>query len=109
MKKSDFTIKVAQLIFWVGKKDWYPLLDYAYRSSEEQTLLYDAKKSKCDGITSYSAHQYGKMPGRFAVDIYIHDGDRNIGKRELYEEAHKYWSSLGGKPMISWDINHFEV
>jgi hypothetical protein len=85
------------------------LLDYALRSSEEQKRLFDEGKSKCDGINNYSAHQYGKMPGRFAIDLYIHDGDRDIGKQELYEKAHQYWSSIGGKPMLKWDQAHFEV
>lgn len=109
MRKSNFTVNAAKLIMWIDKQGWYPLLDYALRSAEEQKRLYDDGKSKCDGINSYSAHQYGKMTGRYAVDIYIHDGDKDIGKRELYEKAHTYWDSLGGKPMLKWDLAHFEV
>jgi len=109
MKKSDFTIKVAELILWIEKQGWYPLLDYALRSTEEQQRLFKEGKSKCDGVTNFSAHQYGKMPGRFAVDLYIHDGDKSIVKEDLYVKAHNYWTTLGGKPMLRWDQAHFEV
>lgn len=109
MRKSDFTVSVAKLILWVEKQGWYPLLDYALRSTEEQQRMYANKLSKCDGITTFSAHQYGRMPGRYAVDLYIHDGDKNISKEDIYEKAHDYWSALGGKPMIKWDQAHFEV
>lgn len=109
MGKAEFTVMVGQLILWLDNEGLFPLLDYAFRSAGEQNRLYDEGKSKCDGIKNISAHQYRDAGGRYAVDIYIHDGDGDIGKREPYERAHDYWSTMGGKPMIKWDWGHFEV
>jgi len=109
MRKSDFTIMVAKLILHIAYKGWYPLLDYAKRSRFEQKRLYDLGKSKCDGTRIISAHQYEDAGGRYAVDIYIHDGDYDINNAQLYKEAHEFWSSLGGDDMIEWDMAHFEA
>jgi uncharacterized protein YcbK (DUF882 family) len=103
MKRTDFTVKIAELILWISHQGWYAILDYGLRSEEEQQRLFKAGKSKCDGIQKKSQHQRG-----LAEDIYIHDGDNNIEKRELYEKAHQFWETLGGEPMISWDQGHFE-
>ena len=103
MNRAEFTIKVAQLILWIHWQGWYPLLDYVLRSTEEQQRLFKEGKSKCDGIKKRSRHQVAR-----AADIYIHDGDRNIWKRELYEKTHQFWELIGGKPMITWDLGHFE-
>ena len=101
-------VQSTTLILWIKKQGWYPYLDYALRSEEEQQRLYGLGLSKCDGITRVSRHQYGKVDG-FAVDIYISKDGIRIFEEELYVKAHKYWESLGGRPMIEWDKAHFEV
>jgi hypothetical protein len=109
VKRAEFTCKVADLILWILSQGWGPLLDYALRSAEEQQRLFAAGKSKCDGVYTLSGHQYGAISGRFAVDIYIRDAASSTENRDLYEKAHQYWESLGGRPMIEWDLDHFEV
>lgn len=109
MKRHAFTKRVARLIMWIDGSGWYPLLDYALRSTEEQQRLFEEGKSRCDGVNEISAHQYPDAGGRYAVDIYMHDGDFDIAKKRLYEQAHQFWEAMGGKPMLSWDIAHFEV
>lgn len=104
MDRPTFTIKIANLILWVVDQGWFPILDYALRSTEEQARLFKEGKSKCDGVNTLSNHQRGK-----AVDLYIHDGDNDIRKEEIYQKAHAKWEELGGKKMISWDLAHFEV
>jgi hypothetical protein len=101
--RTQFTIRIAKLIFWVESKGWFPILDYVLRSKEEQRRLFNLDLSKCDGEKKKSKHQTGH-----AADLYIHDGDKNIQKKALYKEAHEFWETLGGKPMIEWDQAHFE-
>jgi len=64
-------------------------------------------------VNKISAHQNGK-----AVDLIL------IGKRPdgvldqldprivcpvEWSTIRKWWEDMGGKPMLSWDPNHFEV
>lgn len=114
MKRHEFSPLVAKLILWIVEKGWFAILGHAERSKEEQKRMYDAGLSKCDGVNKISAHQYRDARGRYAIDIFIHDGDGNINKVKLYEEAHSYWSSLGGDPVTvfsngSKDWPHFEA
>jgi len=108
VKKSEFTVMVGRLILWIDSKGWYPLLDYAKRSRWEQNKLYLEGKSKCDGVTRISRHQYGDIEG-FAVDIIIMDENNNLWNKSTYDEAHEYWCSLGGESMLKWDWAHWEV
>lgn len=112
MKREDFTVNIAKLIMWIKDQGWYCLLDFGLRSAEEQHRLFLAGASRDDGIKNISQHQRGK-----AEDIYIHNGDGNINKKEYYDKAHAFWTSLGGDPMINigtaeqpkWDMGHFQV
>ena len=114
MKRQDFSPLVAYLIEWIVKKGWHAIIGHAERSREEQRRMFDAKLSKCDGDVKISGHQYRDAGGRYAIDIFIHDGDGNIDKSKLYEEAHDYWTYMGGDPVIVFangtkDWNHFEA
>ncbi len=114
MKRHEFSQMVSMLLAWIDSKGWYALISYAERSREEQKRLFQANKTKCDGEIKISAHQYQDAGGKYAIDIYIHDGDGNIQKKQLYLEAHQYWDMLDGipmddGPMIEWDWAHFEA
>jgi hypothetical protein len=105
MPRSDFTCCVGDLIAWIRNQGWEPVLCMAERSREEQARLFALGKSKLDGVKKIGAHQYQDAGGRYAVDILIFGND---GKMP-YVEAHKYWESIGGSPVIDWDQNHFEM
>lgn len=110
MKRQDFSPLINYLLTWIiVEKKWYAILGHTERSTEEQKRMFDAKLSKCDGVNKISAHQYRDAGGRYAIDIFIHDGDGNLGKEKLYLEAHQYWQYMGGDKMIEWDANHFEA
>ena len=120
MKRHDFARMVSLLLAWIIAKGWYPLIGDANRSRYEQNRLWrvgrDQEGNKvgktltnCDGVKNVSAHQYEDAKGRYGIDILIHTGDGNVDKDEVYKEAHEYWSSLGGEPMIPWDGGHWEA
>lgn len=109
MKRHNFSPMVMLLLQWIINKGWYAIIGHAERSKEEQKRMFEAGLSKCDGETIISAHQYRDAGGRYAIDIMIHDGDFNIDKKALYEEAHDYWDSIGGSARIPWDMNHWEA
>ena len=104
--RREFTKKIAELIIQMCKEKEQPILDYALRSAEEQNRLFKAGKSKCDGYQKISAHQRGK-----AMDIYFYNEKQGIldfTTKEKYKRWHKKWEEKGGKPMIEWDVGHFE-
>lgn len=108
MNRIEFSKRITQLLNEMLQAGENFIIDYVYRSAEEQKRLFEQGKSKCDGYRIKSAHQEGR-----AMDIYFltitDDGyviDQN-GKK--YEKWHKIWEEkYGGKPMISWDKGHFE-
>ena len=106
--RSEFTFKVAELIFWIDAQDWKPILDFAKRTEYEQAHLFQLGLSKCDGIHKISPHQYEASPGLLGVDIYI-DAGSGIFDTEIYRKAHEHWIKLGGDEMIEWDQAHFQM
>lgn len=105
MNRMRFTCMVAFLIQHVRTSTAYgPILDYCKRSDYEQAWLFKKGLSKCDGLKKRSKHQSG-----LAVDLYLSDGKRLIWDRKIYGKLHKFWEGMGGCPMLSWDIGHFEV
>lgn len=109
MRRDIFTLNVAKLIMWIDSQGWSAYLSYAQRTDAGQKWLYEEKLSRCDGVKQVSAHQYGDREGSFAVDIYISGPDNDIHEREKYIKAHRFWEILGGDPVISWDLGHFQV
>jgi hypothetical protein len=104
MTRTEFTIIVGRLITQMALEGDHPIIDYALRSDAEQLRLFNAGKSKCDGVHKRSRHQDG-----MAVDIYLlRNGsvEWDADKAELY---HSMWENWGGKPVISWDQGHFEA
>ncbi len=83
-----------------------PIVDFVKRSAECQNSLYKKGKTKLDGYVKKSAHQRG-----MAADIYLVNkkGNALTWDRELFKYYHEFWELIGGKPMIEWDIGHFEM
>ncbi|MFA5234558.1 MAG: hypothetical protein WC390_09180 [Sulfurimonas sp.] len=110
MTRTEFTLKIAQLIFLMAKDD-FPVMDFVMRSQSEQKRLFDAGLSKCDGKIKISRHQLG-----LAMDIYFLDDKGNIDfgyesqrAKDCAVKYHDIWVTMGGKPMISWDKSHYEA
>ena len=106
-KRSDFTNNLAALLQYMENEGDTPILDFVKRSTEEQTRLFTAGLSKCDGIKIISKHQIG-----LAADIYLIDVDGKLidwntvgGKADKY---HDFWVQSGGAKTIWWDVGHFE-
>jgi hypothetical protein len=80
-----------------------------YRTAEQQKALFDAGKSKCDGVKIISRHQ-----SHLARDLYVINGKAQIVWDDSpYIILGAYWKKLGG----TWggyfegfrDIFHFEI
>ncbi len=82
-----------------------PILDFVKRSTEEQQRLFALGKSKKDGVRTISKHQIG-----LAADIYLIIEEKLLEwPKDKALKYHTFWETLGGKPMISWDLGHFEM
>jgi len=112
MNRTGFTNAISLLLREMIEQGESPIIDYVKRSSTEQKHLFDLGLSKCDGFKKLSLHQSG-----MAIDIFfqdIGDIDKDGITKELIEplKGWEYWhkeaESLGLKPMILWDKNHFE-
>ena len=103
MTRVDFTSAIVRLLNEMIATGEQPIIDFVKRSDEEQNRLFKAGKSKCDGKIKISAHQRGK-----AMDIFFVIGGKLNMDVEKYKKWHAVWNTMGGKPMIDWDINHFE-
>lgn len=81
-----------------------------HRTASRQKELYDAGKSKCDGVNHRSKHQ-----DWLAIDICIvnEDGALVWNRSETYEKLGKQWKALGGIWGGDWeslnDIYHFQA
>lgn len=105
MKRIEFTHMVELLLHQASMLHPYrPIIDYCKRSADEQKRLFKQKKSRLDGKKRKSKHQFGK-----AIDIYLVKGGQISWTPWRYIILHEYWEKIGGKPMISWDLGHFEV
>ena len=105
MKRIEFTHMVELLLHQASMlRPYEPIIDYCKRSAEEQKMLYKKGLSQLDGYKKVSKHQSGK-----AIDIYLVRGGKISWAKWRYEVLHDYWVKIGGKPMLSWDIAHFEV
>lgn len=109
MTRSEFTRLVGLLITRINNDKVLPIIDYTMRSQSEQKRLYDLGRSKCDGYKIFSRHQAG-----LAVDFYfvmnskIDFGYETQEAKDYAKAYHDYWVELGGKPMIDWDLPHYE-
>lgn len=110
MTRADFTNKLAQLLGKMISDGESPIIDYVKRGAIEQKRLFDRGLSKCDGVKKLSKHQTGK-----AADIYFMvDGNIDFGystqrAKDNAKKYHDYWVSIGGNPVISWDLPHYEI
>lgn len=124
MKRHEFSPFVGQLLVWLRDQSIYALLGHAERSTEEQRRMWRIGRDElgnkvgktvtnCDGVHDISSHQYQDAGGRYAIDIFLHDGGGNIDKPEPYISAHIFWTSIGGSAPTrigSWtDWPHFEA
>lgn len=107
-KRTTFTRMLVDLLSFMVASGDNPIIDYVKRSNEEQKRLFALGLSKCDGVNNKSKHQEGK-----AVDIYLADKEGTIlldwkegDKTKFY---HDYWETIGGAPMLDWDVGHFET
>jgi hypothetical protein len=104
--RQQFNLAFVNLLQAMFADGQIPLVDFVKRSNEEQTRLFNAGLSKCDGVKNKSKHQTG-----MAVDIYLTDQEGRLKDWTMDGLAVKYhtlWESLGGKPILSWDQGHFE-
>jgi hypothetical protein len=79
---------------------------YYYRSAEQQNILFKAGLTKCDGYINRSRHQ-----DMTAADLYLatEQGIQWVWNEEKAIKYHKIWEEqYGGKPIIMWDLGHFE-
>jgi len=104
MNRIEFTYNLCNLILKMTEEGESPILDFVKRSSEEQKRLYDAGKSKCDGINTLSYHQFGK-----AADIYFMKDGQLVDPIRGFSYWHDVWEEMGGGKIINWDQGHFEV
>jgi hypothetical protein len=105
MKRVEFTKMLVKLVLYALGKGYNVVIDYVLRSTEEQNRLFQLGKSRCDGYKVKSKHQLG-----LAADVYVvNDKGEFVWDREPYVVLHQYWESIGGRPMIEWDLGHFEV
>ena len=104
MSRVEFTNKSTRFIQEIISVGEIVILDYVKRSDEEQNRLFKAKLSKCDGYIKISAHQRGT-----AVDLYFLKGNQIDMNKEKYEKWHSIWEiKYSGKPILDWDLPHFE-
>lgn len=106
MTRTEFTANVTKLLHHMITDGLRPALDWVKRSTEEQQKLFKEGKSKLDGVHKRSAHQSGK-----AVDILLFDSAGVLidhWPEDVAKKFHSWWEAWGGKPMISWDVGHFE-
>ncbi|RLG87046.1 MAG: hypothetical protein DRO18_03665 [Thermoprotei archaeon] len=121
MTRVEFTRKLVQLAMEMIQAGERFFFDYLKRSDEEQFRLFKkGRKQLPDGtwviedkskVVTYidGIHKKGKHQRGLAVDIYFVNEDGTLcWDRAKYEYWHKRWEELGGRPMISWDLVHFE-
>ena len=101
--RLEFNKKLLVLLNEMAEAGENWLIDFVKRSDEEQYRLFKEGKSKCDGKTNFSLHQYGR-----AIDIYFQDRGSIVPPKMGWEHWHQRWVELGGHPEISWDRGHFE-
>ena len=104
--RQSFNIAMIKLLNAMVEAGEIPLVDFVKRSNEEQARLFKAGLSHCDGVNKRSKHQTG-----MAVDIYLTQDGGNLKDwtlDNLGTNYHKLWETLGGKPMLQFDIGHFE-
>jgi hypothetical protein len=102
-KRTDFTAAIDKLITLGTEHGLDLVLDWALRDAETQRRMYDRGLSKCDGTTKKSRHQSG-----CAADLYIISQGKISDNLRDYEWLHEQWVAMGGAPMLSWDMGHFE-
>lgn len=104
MTRKEFTKNITILKQKMVDAGDNPMDDWLLRTAEVQNYLFKLGKSKCDGYKIRSRHQDG-----LAEDIYFEDIDPESEQgKTLATKWHLVWITLGGKPIIEWDKNHYE-
>ena len=109
-KRIKFMQKFAQLVQFAKVYGIEFIITDFNRTASRQKELYDAGKSKCDGVNSRSKHQ-----DWLAIDICIvKENDVLVWNRTAdYEKLGKQWKVLGGIWGGDWeslnDIYHFQA
>ena len=105
MRAANFTWALAQLLVMMNARGNGPVVQYVFRSTEEQQRLFKKGLTKCDGVKKKSKHQL-----MLAADIYLTKGEKILWEWDKADAEywHEEWERLGGRPMISWDCGHFE-
>ena len=104
MNRIQFTKNLCLFTLEMIKAGERPIFNEIKRETIQQVYYFLTKLSKCDGINKRSKHQDG-----LACDIFFVDENGNLDwTRARYEKWHKRWEKLGGKPIIHWDLPHFE-
>lgn len=107
MNRVSFSLNIANLIVHMNLDGLHPAIDYVKRSTEEQQRMFEKGASKLDGVHKLSAHQSG-----MAADILLFTDDGKLmteWPKEISEKYHQTWVLWGGKPVITWDVGHFEA
>lgn len=92
-----------RLLRYAERNGYEVVIHWVKRDLATQERLFKEGKSECDGTVKPSAHQSGK-----AGDLYIIESGKVSEDRGKYKVLHDEWERLGGKPMIWWDVFHFE-
>jgi hypothetical protein len=108
-RRTDFLGMLSTIIQFAEENCIEIICADFWRSTERQKELFDAGKSKCDGVSTKSQHQLW-----LAVDLYIIDGYGKLVTEETpdYIKMGERWESMGGVWGGRWpslhDIFHFE-
>jgi len=113
LKRARFNVKWGLLSVFatINEISFIHPLDGYSRTAEEQNMLFEAGKSKCDGYIKVSMHQLDR-----ARDIAIIDDEGNVvneyGDHPNYAVLGKFWEDLGGRWGGNFenfkDVFHFE-
>jgi len=107
-KRIEFFRKISKLIIMASIHEIKLLPTSFMRTAEEQKKLFDAEKSKCDGINLISNHQKG-----LAIDfVIVRDGKAIWTDDPEYKLLGQMWEeegmTWGGNLKTFPDIFHFE-
>jgi hypothetical protein len=105
-KRVRFLNLLGQLLTYMTKKNIRGIIAWFHRTPEQQKVLFDEGKSKCDGYKKISPHQ-----NWLAVDLYLLNADNQIilSHDPVYAQLGALWEGLGGNWLEEVDdIYHFE-
>ena len=115
MNRREFSSLITKQFQFIESKlppEYYPVWDYLKRGEADQKMLFDQKRSECDGINKISRHQLGKAADILIMKITPGERDKVIDPMveipDIWRRIRVVWEESGGDRMIPWDKNHFE-